>query len=72
MKAHAKKKGRPKGDSPPLTTVAFRADGEVMDAIELLTEAVLDVRGIAPGGARALAIRRALLAQAALLSGGRK
>lgn len=65
--------GRPKGTTPPLTMVNFRADAAVLDAIDRLT-AALDVTGLAGGGARSVAIRRALLDAAARLpkKGGAK
>ncbi|MEO9193773.1 MAG: hypothetical protein ABI445_08930 [Polyangia bacterium] len=65
--------GRPKGESPPLGSVTFRADPAVLDAIERLTAAATaDISGLAAGGARSFAIRRALLAAAAALNERRK
>ena len=49
--------------------VAFRADAEVVEAIDKLTAAT-DTRGINPGAARAGAIRRTLLDAAKRLEKG--
>jgi hypothetical protein len=46
--------------------VTFRADEAVLSALDRLT-AALNVPGLAPGGARGVAIRRAILMAAAKL-----
>ena len=58
-----KKVGRPKG--PDTTAITFRADASVLEAIEKLTLALSDGKGMAPGSVRAIAIRRAILNAAA-------
>lgn len=57
--------GRPKGKTKPFTLVVFSADENVIAAINRLTAVVLSMSGIAPGFARPIAIRRALLEAAA-------
>lgn len=52
--------GRPKGLTPPLATVSFRADEETKKAIEKLT-AALNLPGVVGGVARGVAIRQALI-----------
>lgn len=64
-KTAPKKAGRPKG--PPTAAVTFRATAPVLEAIEKLTQAMPDVESMAPGSARAVAIRRAILTAAAVL-----
>jgi hypothetical protein len=63
--------GRPKSSAPPLTIVSFRADAEVLAAIERLT-ASITLRGLAPGALRGIAIRQALLDADARISSATK
>ena len=65
-KAHVKKEIREREDfARRQSLVAFRADAEVLTAILKLTAAVkAEVRGLAGGNARAVALRRAILESA--------
>ena len=55
-----KKIGRPKGITPQLGIISFRADEETRAAIDKLT-AALALPGVVGGVARGVAIRRALI-----------
>ncbi len=66
MAKTTKRAGRPKGKTPPLSLVTFRADEAVLEALDKLVVA-LNVPGLAPGGARGVAIRQAILTAAAQL-----
>lgn len=58
--------GRPKGETPPLKTIGFRATEEVAAAIDRLTAAIRETSPeIPPNQAMAAAIRRGLLFAAA-------
>ena len=61
-------KAKPKKLAGPKPLVAFRADQAVLDAIDRLVAAA-NVPAASAGAARAIAIRQAILAQAARLDG---